>query len=133
MGKVRYSLAIILPVILAVAGGILMHDDIEKSLVWYGILGGFAMGMLVGEFIFGEESLATRVFIWFLKAVAKVFLFWFSFFIDGKITIFILGIILTTPLFSVMGFLLSAGWAIFVVLGLVLYIPHLIIFGRDLY
>ena len=31
MGKVRYSLAIILPVILAVAGGILMHDDIESQ------------------------------------------------------------------------------------------------------
>ena len=121
MSRTRYWLAIILSIIVFISSFIVF--SFEEF--WFKLLIGYIGGSYVGELIFFNESFACRAMFFFLKLLGTVFVFWISFFGSGTILMFVIGIMLTSPLFAVMGGLASIGLGSFGVLAPIMYPYHI--------
>ena len=95
------------------------------------LLLGYAVGAMVGELIFWDYSLATRILKFLFRIVAIIFVFWFSWFGSGPIGV-ILAFLLASPLFGAMGAVISFAFSIFIPLSAVLYPIHLFVYSRYL-
>ena len=128
MSKGRYFTALSLGAVLAVVMMFVFGD-----VSFEGFLIGLVFGVMLAELIFWTDSLAVRVFLIFARIAKVIFLFWLSLFADGIIIFIIIALVIASGVFAAIGAILSVGFSIFYALALVLFIYHVIAFGRDLY
>lgn len=140
MSKVRYFISITLAV-LGLAGCIALSIHFSQGTtpdealicILGGIIGGYVVGSILGELVFWNEGVAVRAFLKMLSVAKMIFVFWLSFFFDGRGSQIILGLILTTPFFTAMGIMLEVAFVPLVFLSPFTFIYHLVVFGKDLY
>jgi len=121
MSKVRYFLSVAVSVATLVLFLVLLTDwDFLMRLII-----GYMMGAIMGELVFWDYSLATRILKLLLRIVAIIFVFWIGWFGSGLVGI-IIGFVLATPLFSAMGAVFSFAMSLFIPLSAILFPIHLV-------
>ena len=115
----------------AVACIILFAIFLEDTEFILRIVLGYMVGAMLGELIFWDYSLATRILKFLFRIAAIIFIFWIGWFGSGIIGI-IIAFLLASPLFAAIGAVLSFAFSVFIPLSAVLYPIHLITYGRDL-
>ena len=128
MSKARYVTAIVAAVI-AFLFPVIFFSDWD---LWMRLIMGYSMGSWIGELIFWDESLSTRVLKFLFHIVAVIFVFWGSWFLSGLLGI-VIGCVLTAPLWGAMGSVLTFAFSVFGGMSLFLFPVHLAVYAQDLY
>ncbi len=131
MSRARYFISIALAIVFSVGMFIIFKDTFAKDEIVIRILISILIGTFVGELVFWTDGFPVRAGLFFLNICKIIFLFWLSFFIDGSILIFILGIALSSFLWTAIGAVFSFAVGVFIILAPVFYIIHLITFPSD--
>ena len=135
MSKVRYFIAIIVAIAVAIVSYFLMAEPDE--FVFGFLILAYIIGSVVGDLILEPLGLPLRLFITILSWIPRVLSNLGMLFGDDRygygIFSFIVGIILLVPCISLSLIILFIAIVIPVVISIVTFIIHLITFAQELY
>ena len=129
MSKSRYFTAIVVAIAIFVAFNVVFNAgyfEFELLLVSY------VVAAFVGDLIFGLESVSGAIFLFFIRWVPAIFMFWLSILLSGVIG-FIIGLLGISLCFSAIGFALGLAIGIPCLISSVTFIIHIFSYSRDLY
>lgn len=130
MSKARYITALSLGGVAVILMAVMSGNTFS---FFESLLVGIGLGIMLAELIFWRDSLAVRIFLFFVHIIKVIFLFWISLFATGNLIFIIIALLIASPVFALLGGIFSVGLTVYFWLALILFIPHLFSFGRDLY
>lgn len=129
MSKSRYFTAIIVAIAIFIAFNVAFNAEYFEFELF---LVGYVLAAFVGDLIFGVESVSGAIFLFFIRWVPAIFMFWLSITFSGVIG-FIIGLVGISVCFSAIGFALGLAIGIPCLISSVTFIIHIFSYGQDLY